>query len=100
MLNYQRVPCNSWRFFTAEHWGFLPTEIHAKFWDIQVLSTWNFEVLGHQLTVSDIKTLDMCPRALVTLWVTFWASAMTWGSCFMLLKNHLHSGNSTDMSFI
>ena len=32
------------------------------FWDsVKVLSTWNFEVLGHQLTVSDIKTLDMCP---------------------------------------
>ena len=27
----------------------------------KVLSTWNFEVLGHQLTVSDIKALDMCP---------------------------------------
>jgi len=26
---------------------------------LQVLSTWNFEVLGHQLTVSDIKALDM-----------------------------------------
>lgn len=33
--------------------------VDGPFMVLQVLSTWNFEVLGHQLTVSDIKTLDM-----------------------------------------
>ena len=30
---------------------------------MQVLSTWNFDVLGHELTVSDIKALDSCAES-------------------------------------
>ncbi|CAE7244020.1 Dhrs13, partial [Symbiodinium pilosum] len=29
---------------------------------LQVLSTWNFDVLGHELNVSDIKALDSCAQ--------------------------------------
>ena len=33
----------------------------------QVLSTWNFDVLGHELTVSDIKALDSCAESLTPM---------------------------------
>ncbi|CAE7809264.1 unnamed protein product [Symbiodinium microadriaticum] len=32
--------------------------VDGPFMVLQVLSTWNFDVLGHELTVSDIKALD------------------------------------------
>eukprot|EP00439_Symbiodinium_sp_Y106_P059171 s3085_g8.t1 len=47
--------------------------VDGPFMVLQVLSTWNFDVLGHELTVSDIKALDSCAESVASWAPSGWA---------------------------